>query len=281
MPSSVQTVVKLAMVMVLAMSLPSKAQADVIVIRLANGGVILSDEKDTSIMIDGLVTEPYSIYAGLPNEVSTQLLQAAGPFSGIDLAVSSHQHHQHDQPVAACAFLQKSPGTRFTSSAQVIDLLREKCRQFVTGSKSVQVVDPQYGQPITVQAGDATVTIFLLSHGGGRNSVVKNFGHLVEIGGMRVLHLGGADMDPTDFARAGVDKMNVDIALIPFLFFQPGPGPDIVGTYLNAPNQIADQIPPGEMAEVKSYMLAEYPDVLIMDNALQRVRFTVAAPPPQ
>jgi L-ascorbate metabolism protein UlaG (beta-lactamase superfamily) len=256
-------------------------QADVIVIQLANGGVILSDGKDTSIMIDGMVAESYSIYAGLPNEAATQLLKAAGPFSGIDLALSSHQHHHHNQPVAACSFLQKSPGTKFTSSAQVIDLLREKCRQFVTGSQNVQVIDPQYDQPVMLQAGDATVTIFLLSHGGGRNSVVKNFGHLVEIGGMRVLHLGGADMNPTDFARAGVDKMKVDVALIPFLFFQPGPGRDIVSTYLNVPNQIADQIPPGEMAEVKSYMLAEYPDVLILDDALEQVRFTAAAPPPQ
>lgn len=282
MQSSVQTVVKLAMVIMLAMGLSSKVLlADVIVIQLANGGVILSDGKDTSVMIDGMVAESYSIYAGLPNEVATQLFKAAGPFSGIDLALSSHQHHHHNQPVTACAFLQESPGTVFASSTQVIDLVREKCRQYATSSKNVQVVDPQYGQPITVQAGDATVTIFLLSHGGGRNSVVKNFGHLVEIGGMRVLHLGGADMNPMDFARAGVDKMSVDVALIPFLFFQPGPGPDIVSTYLNAPNQIADQIPPSEFAEVKSYMLVEYPDVLILDDALDQVRFTVAAPPPQ
>jgi hypothetical protein len=169
----------------------------------------------------------------------------------------------------------------FASSTQVVDLVREKCRQYVTSSKNVQVIDPQYDQPVTIQAGEATVTIFLLSHGGGRNATIKNFGHLVEIGGMRVLHLGGADMNPTEFALAGVDKMRVDVALIPFLFFQPGPGRDIVSTFLNAPNKIADQIPPGEMAEVKSYMLAEYPDVLILDDALEQVRFTAAALPLQ
>jgi L-ascorbate metabolism protein UlaG (beta-lactamase superfamily) len=255
--------------------------ADVVVTRLANGGVILSDGQSTSVMIDGMVTTPFSIYAGLPEADREQFFKAVGPFLGIDLALVSHQHHQHNQPDTACAFLRNSPDTVFASSSQVIDLVREKCREYVTTSKNVQIIDPQYDQPVTLHAGDATVTVFLLSHGHGRNSTIKNFGHLVEIGGMKVLHVGGADMDPADFARAGVDKMNIDVALVPFLFYQPGPGPAILDSYLNAPHQIAEQIPPDEMPEVKAYMQVEYPQVLILENALEQVRFTAPAPPAQ
>ncbi|MGH8034439.1 MAG: MBL fold metallo-hydrolase [Lysobacterales bacterium] len=275
MPFSVQTTVRLTCTTFLLMCLSTRALfADVIVTRLANGGVILSDGQSTSVMIDGMVTTPFSIYAGLPDDARDKFFKAIGPFLGIDLALVSHQHHQHNQPDTACAFLRHSPDTVFASSSQVIDLVREKCRDYVTTSKNVQIIDPQYDQPVTLHAGDATVTVFLLSHGHGRNSTIVNFGHLVEIGGMKVLHVGGADMDPTDFARAGVDKMNIDVALVPFLFYEPGPGPAVVATYLNSPHQIAEQIPPDEMADVKSYLQVEYPQVLILENALEQVRFT-------
>lgn len=280
MPFSVPTAVRRICSMLLLMCLTQAVMADVIVTRLANGGVILSDGKSTRVMIDGMVTTPFSIYAGLPEEDRDEFFKAIGPFLDIDLALVSHQHHQHNQPDTACAFLQHSPNTVFASSSQVIDLVREKCRQYVLTSKNVQIIDPQYDQPVILHAGDATVTVFLLSHGHGRNSTIKNFGHLVEIGGMKVLHVGGADMDPTDFARAGVDKMNVDIALVPFLFYQPGPGPDIVNAFLNAPHQIAEQIPPDEMAEVKAYMQVKYPQVQILENALEQALFTAPAPAP-
>ncbi len=230
-------------------------------------------------MIDGMVVEPYALYGGLSGELSDQFFQAAGPFAGIQLALVSHQHHEHNQPGPACKFLQVSTGTRFVSSAQVMGLMREKCRQFITTSPRVQVIDPQYGHPEVIQEGSIKVTVFLLSHGVGKYAGLQNFAHLVEIGGLRVLHLGDAAMDPEDFIRAGVDGMNVDVALIPFSFFQPGPGGDIVRRFLDVPHQIAMHIPPKEMAEVKSYLQLEFPRVLVLEKALDSAQFSAAGAP--
>lgn len=253
--------------------------ADVIVTQLANEGVILSDGGENQVMIDGMVTEPYSIYGGLPADVVALYSKASGPFAGIDLALVSHQHHDHNQPAASCQFMQKSAGTLLVSSQQVVDLMHEKCRAFAVAGPRIKIIDPQYGQPEVVQVGDVKVTVFRLSHGGGKYAVLQNFGFLVEIGGMKALHVGDADMDAADFIRAGIHSEDVDIAILPFWYFAPGPGGELVSTYIDAPHKMAVHIPPGEMQETKDYMLGAYPDVTILENPMDEMRFSPTVPP--
>ena len=256
----------------LLFSISSGVHAEVIVKQLANEGFILSDGQSSSVMIDGMVVEPYSVYGGLSAEWIDAFEKATGPFSGVDLVLVSHQHHDHNQPAYACSFMQNSRALLATSS-QVIDLMREKCRQFVLTSPRVQIIDPQYDQPETLEIGAARATAFLLSHGGGKYASLKNYGHLVELGGMRVLHIGDAAMEAPDFNRAAVNEMKVDVALIPFWYFQPGPGGGMVRRYLTAEHMVATHIPPSEMVEVKEYLRVEYPKVVILESPMDEVRF--------
>ncbi|NNK31556.1 MAG: hypothetical protein HKP02_00440 [Xanthomonadales bacterium] len=275
MPSPKIRIAEALLLLALAAPLP----ADVSVTQLANEGVLLSD-GETRVLIDAFVVESYSVYGGLPPDVLPQFEQRRGAFGDIDLALASHRHHDHNQPRFACDFLQGSTQTDFHSGSQVIGLMREKCRRFVTTSPRVNTIDPQYGNPVELTAGTARITVFPLSHGTRKYARIQNYGHLVEMGGLKVLHIGDAAMNPEDFARAGLDGVALDVALIPFWFFQPGPGADVIRDYLDARFKIAVHIPPSEMAEVKAYMQAEYPDVMILEKTLDRAVFSSAAPPP-
>lgn len=257
----------------LLVAVPASVHADVVITRLANEGVIIEDGVATRVMIDGLVVEPYSIYGGLPDGLQPQFEQATGPFSGIDLALASHRHHDHNQPAHACTFLQRSTATLFAGSIQVMDLMREKCRSFTQSSPRIRVIDAAYDRPETWHAEAATVTAFPLSHGSGRVATVQNFGFVVELGGMRVLHVGDAAMEPADFQRAGIEHLDIDVALIPFWFFQPGPGGAILEQFLEVPHRIAVHIPPAELDEVRTLLRAEYPEVVVLENVLDQVRF--------
>jgi len=247
--------------------------ADITLTQLANEGVIISD-GETRILIDGMVVEPYSVYGGLPPEVIPLFDQVSGPFSGIDLVLASHRHHDHNQPLFACQFLQNSSATRFVSSPQVIGLMREKCRTFMTTSPRVDEVNPQYGEPHVIRMEGAMVTVFPLSHGVRKYAKIQNYGHLIEMGGITLMHIGDAAMDPRDFARAGLDKVKIDVALIPFWYFQPGPGSEVMKRFFDAPDKVAVHIPPGEMEEVKGYMSEEFPQVIILQNTLDQARFS-------
>jgi len=275
---SARTGVKSCFAALFACMAAGALHADVTVTQLANEGVILSDQVSARVMIDGMVVEPYSVYGGLTDELAGQFFQAKGPFKDIQLALASHQHHDHNQPDAACRFLQASTATQFISSGQVMDLMREKCRQFVKTSPRIRIIDPREGRAALIEMSNVKVTAFSLSHGPGKYASLQNFAQLVEIGGMRVLHLGDAAMEPENFSRADVRSLKADVILIPFWFFQPGPGGNILRNYLNAPHLIAVHIPPGEMEEVKAYLQQEYPDVLVLENTLDQVTFSAAAP---
>jgi L-ascorbate metabolism protein UlaG (beta-lactamase superfamily) len=275
MRCNVQTAIKAVLshfCFVLAMFVNTTAHAEVVLQKLANDGVILGDGQSTRVMIDGMVAEPYSVYGGLPADQRADFNSANGLFARINLVLVSHQHHDHNQPEHACKFIQNSIGVLATSQ-QVVDLMRERCREFILTSPRVQVIDPQYNEPVNLQVGDAKVTIFLLSHGGGKYASIKNFGHLVELGGMRILHIGDAAMEAADFNTAAVADMKVDIALIPFWYFQPGPGGGMVRKFLTAKHMIATHIAPDEMEEIREFMRVEYPNVLILENPMDEVRF--------
>jgi L-ascorbate metabolism protein UlaG (beta-lactamase superfamily) len=262
----------------LLFALCGSLQAEVTITRLANAGVIISD-GEARVMIDGMVVEPYAVYGGLPESAVADYSSARGDFAGIDLALVSHRHHEHNQPAFACTFLQASRSTEFYASEQVIGLVREFCRDYVTTSRRVHVIDPQYGLPEVIERDGVRVTVFPLSHG-TKYARIDNYGHLVEIGGMKVLHVGDAAFDAADFERAGLDQVKLDIALIPVGYFQPGPGTEIIERFMNAPVKIAVHIPPGELEEIRGLVAEANPQVIILEEPLQQLRFSAAAPPP-
>jgi L-ascorbate metabolism protein UlaG (beta-lactamase superfamily) len=259
--------------------LSSLARADVVITQLANEGVLVTDGR-TRVLIDAMVVEPYSIYAGLPEEVVPMFDSLSGPFSRIDLVLASHRHHDHNQPRFACRFMQSSRDARLISSPQVLDLMREKCREFVTTSPRVREINPQRGQSVVIELKTATLRVFPLSHGTRKYARIQNFGHLLELGGVTVLHIGDAAMDEADFVRAGLDTVRIDVALIPFWYFQPGPGQDLVDRFMDAPLKIAVHIPPSEMGEVSRYLSENHPSVMILDQPLGEARFSASSRQP-
>jgi L-ascorbate metabolism protein UlaG (beta-lactamase superfamily) len=265
---------------IVLLCLSVSVRADITITQLANEGAIVSD-GETRVMIDGMVVEPYSIYGGLPAGAATLFDQVSGAFDGIDLALASHRHHDHNQPRFACQFMEKSEGTTFVSSSQVLGLMREKCRPLVTTSPRVSEIDPQYGEPHVFSQGSAKVTVFPLSHGTRKYSKIQNYGHLIEMGGVTVLHIGDTAMDPADFERAGLGQVRIDVAMIPYWYFQPGPGAGIISRYLDAPLKIAVHIPPGEMEEIQAYMSETYPLVKILVTPLNEARFSSSGPRPR
>jgi L-ascorbate metabolism protein UlaG (beta-lactamase superfamily) len=250
-------------------------QADVTITQLANEGVIL-DDGEARVMIDGMVVDRYSVYGGLPPAAAAQFERAEGAFSNIDLALVSHRHHDHNQPAHACRFLQASERTQLKTSPQVLGLMREKCREFITSSPRVEQIIADYGTHPSFRLGEAEISVFPLSHGTRKYARIQNYGHLVKIGGVNVLHIGDAAMVRADFETAGLADQRIDVALIPYWYFQPGPGAAVIREFLDAPHQIAVHIPPGEMEDVKRHLQESFPAVTVLGAPLESTRITAS-----
>jgi L-ascorbate metabolism protein UlaG (beta-lactamase superfamily) len=263
----------------LALALSAQAHGEVTVTTLANQGVVVSDGT-TRVMLDGLVVEPYALYGGLPEDGVRMFRNLEGPFADIDLVLVSHRHHEHNQPSFACEFMQDSADARLVTSAQVIGLMREKCRDFMTNSTRVRTIDPRPGRVVRLERGGARVTVFPLSHGKRKYARIQHFGHLVELGGVTLLHVGDAALDPTAFKGSVLQDAAIDVALIPYRFFEPGPGSAIVKAFMDAPLKIAVHIPPEERDEIAAWLAETDPDVRVPEGPFAVYRVTAPAEQP-
>lgn len=254
------------------------AAADVTVTTLANQGVVVSDGA-TRVMVDGLVVEPFSIYGGLPADAVGLFERREGPFADVDLVLVSHRHHEHNQPAHACRFMQNSRALLVTSG-QVIGLMREKCRTFMTTSDRVREIDPQPGSAVRLTIGDARISVFPLSHGTRKYARIQHFGHLIELGGVTVLHVGDAAVDESGFEAAGLQDRVIDVALVPFRYFEPGRGQAIVRRYMDARVKIAVHIPPDELEEVRAWLAETRPGVHVPQGPLEVFEVSAGSTPP-
>jgi L-ascorbate metabolism protein UlaG (beta-lactamase superfamily) len=263
----------------LALALCGPAHGDVTITSLASQGVMVSD-GETRVLLDGLVVEPYALYGGLSAEAARMFDALEGPFADIDLVLVSHRHHEHNQPAHACRFMRGSPGARLVTSEQVIGLMREKCRDLMTGSPRVRAIDPQPGTAVRLVQGGARVTVFPLSHGTRKFARITNFGHLVELGGVTLLHVGDAAPDPAAFEQAGLRDVAIDVAFVPYRYFEPGPGTAIVSRYMDAALKIAVHIPPGEFEEIAAWLREADPSVRIPAEPLTVYEYSAARAAP-
>ena len=245
---------------------------------LANEGVLISNGEN-KVIIDGFLTEiSYERYGALQGENAEQLMHAKGPFAGIDIGLASHVHLDHFQPLAALAFLNHSNGSLFASSPQVLNALHEIAEPPAESTTrlvtlSTQPLWPQSGDSVEIARSEIIVKAFQLSHGTGRFAEIQNLAHLINIGGFNILHIGDAAMNPDNFAEAGVDQLDIDIALIPHWYFLSPEGRSIVEDFLSSDHKIALHITPAEQQEVSEFLSTNFPDVRVFERSMQTLSF--------
>lgn len=234
---------------------PLAAQAELV--HLANEGFLLRSEG-RAVLIDAFLEEPYAGYASLEREALERLRAARPPFDRVDLALVSHVHRDHFQPELAAEFLAASPDTVLATTAQVLERLGGEGRVLAAGED---------GAPLRATLGGVEVECFRLSHGSGRHAGIENLGHLLEVGGVRFLHLGDAVPDPEAFARLELAG-RVDVALVPYWYLDGGAGQRLIDEHVAPRHVVAMHVPPPEMADLRR-KLADT-DVLVMDRGERR-----------
>lgn len=232
---------------------------------LANEGVLLSVGAK-QVLIDAFIPEPYSIYTALPPATAAQMLAGEAPFDDIELALASHRHRDHFEPEFARRYLEANKQTRFMSSPQVTAALADHER--------VETIWPDRDRTMRLSRNGIDVEFFRLSHGTGRFASIQNLGHLIEIDGYRIVHIGDAAMDAANFAPFALAHRDIDVALVPYWYFASDGGRRLVAEHLPARLTIAVHLPrPGEddaNLEAASAAGAEIPKAALQSWRLQR-----------
>jgi len=235
---------------------PLKA-GEVELVYLANEGFLVRS-RERAFVIDAFLKEPLGAYAALSPALHSKLAAGAAPFDAIDLALVSHSHADHFQAGSALAFMKSSPGTELATSPQVLAGLESRLGQ----DEAAQAVRarlhsrlPQTGQTVSFEHKGIEVSFLRLPHAGNRPTI-QNLGHLIQFEDLTILHVGDAEGSLAVFAPYGLADVHIDVALLPYWFWQSAAGQDLVATELAAETLIAIHIPPREVAAVAESLSA-------------------------
>lgn len=245
----------------LALAAGSPPAREVELTYLANEGFLIRS-GETKVLIDAFVTEPYSMYAAVPEATFAAMVDGEPPFDGVDLVLASHVHDDHFQARAADAYLGARDAVPFLSSPQVVGKVA------VRDEDRIVALLPPDEKTREAERGDVKVEFLRLPHAGGaRAREVQNLGHLIDVGGVRVLHVGDADLDSGPLAGYGLASRGIDVALIPYWWLGSAEMLAQVRERLGDARLVAMHVPPGEVKDVAARLAALDADILCFEES--------------
>lgn len=252
------------------------AAVELELVYLANEG-FLARVGDTKVLIDAFVTEPYAGYAAVPEELFADMVAGKPPFDGIDLALASHFHRDHFQPEAAALFLEAHEETGFLSAPQVVDdLLRELGES--AAAERFEALLPDAKRTLDKREQGVGVELLRLPHSGGmRTASVQNLGHVIDLGGAKLLHVGDADAVPEELGPYELGKRALEVALVPYWWLGDAESLARAKELTGAKHLVAIHVPPAELADVKQHLAALDPQVLLFEEPGERRGLSLAS----
>jgi L-ascorbate metabolism protein UlaG (beta-lactamase superfamily) len=250
-----------------AVAPPSGATLEVTYI--ANEGVLVA-AGETQVLIDGLHRAYEPEYPFLPDPHREQLETARPPFDGIDLILVSHRHLDHFHPESVARYLRHNPTAVLVSSEQIVEEIRTKTNDFATIAGRVTATTPPLRQRRAIRAGGVELEMLGVGHGTGRHKTIQNLGHIIKLGGRKLLHLGDADTDATIFGAFKLDEEGIDIAFLPMWFLTEDAGAAIVRDQINPKHIVAVHMPTERPEHFAAEIKKRFPDAVAFTVLLDK-----------
>jgi L-ascorbate metabolism protein UlaG (beta-lactamase superfamily) len=226
---------------------------------LGNMGVLL-EGGGRRLVIDGLHHGELAEYAAVPPEMLRSLEGAHAPFEALDVAFTTHRHRDHFNAQSVAARLAADSAVVYVAARETVESLFARS-SLAPGHSRVHGVVPPPGRGERVRAGGLSLEILDLPHNPTPTRRVANVGLLVEVGGLRVLHVGDADPVTASFISHGLAG-RVDVAIVPFWYLTGED--DAVRSAIGARDWIATHVPPADTGQVRGQVLARVPGAIVL-----------------
>ena len=238
---------------------------------LANEGVLLS-AGETRVVIDGLF-RPYETYAVMPTADRERIETSQPPFEGIDLVLVSHRHGDHFHAESVARHLRQNPQAALVTSGQVMAEVAAQAGADDAVRTRMRGVTPGAGERVALNVAGIDLQVLGLPHGTGRVASIQNLGHVVSLGGRKILHIGDADMNAETFRRLGLDRDGIDVALLPGWFLTEPEGQAIIRAHIKPRRLVAIHLLASGNDRVLASARAAFPDSDALTKLLEVRRY--------
>jgi L-ascorbate metabolism protein UlaG (beta-lactamase superfamily) len=239
---------------------------------IANEGVLIS-AGGKQVLIDGLHRQYGIHYAFLPPAQRDQIETAKAPFDKINLLLVSHQHLDHFHPESIGLHLQHNPNVRLISSQQVVDEVEKNFKAVEAIKARMTGATPPLRERVAMKVAGIDFEILNLGHGSERFRSIQNLGHLINLGGKKLLHIGDADATVATFEKFNLDEEGIDIAILPFWFLTEKDGQTVIREHIKPKHIIAVHISPIQVKNVTEQIKQAFPDAVAFTTMLEKRQY--------
>lgn len=248
---------------------PATAHQGVEVTFLANSGFQLRSGP-YSVLIDAFLRDPVAPYSALTPEIHKDLVAARTPFDGITAVLVSHVHGDHVQIRGLERYLLNNEDSLLMSSPPLVRALKEEARDYQAIQKRVNPIRVVTGTPTKLEQTEVSIEFLVLPHVGKLQGDSLNLAHLIEMGGVRLMHLGDADPAPVHFRSYDLPARQIDVAMVPYWFFGSPEGLQTLRDEVRPRIVIACHVPPADWEKVNSLLQSEFPGVILFQDSLEK-----------
>jgi L-ascorbate metabolism protein UlaG (beta-lactamase superfamily) len=250
----------------------TKEIADFSIRYIANEGILIR-AGDKQILIDGLHREYKAAYAFPPPDLQKLLESAAKPYDKINLLLVSHVHLDHFHPQSIALHLKNNPRAALVSSDQIVEEIAKNFAEYEKIKAQIEPIRHEWKKAVDFNQDGIKIKFLGLRHANAQHASIQNLGHLIEIGGKKLLHIGDADMTAENFSTFNLSKENIDVAFIPYWFLLSENGRDLVKEQFNPKQIIAVHISPNEAEKISEQLKKDHPGVISFTKILEEKSF--------
>jgi len=218
---------------------------------VGNAGFLVSG-RSHAVLIDALV-EPAETSIDHFHTFPPALLLASlirGPVT--DLALVTHAHRDHVDGGVSAGFLRHNREAVLIGPESVVETVASIGGHRVA-SQSRAVGSWPGGPPVRLPWAGGTVTAIPSFHSGYPGYLMENVLYVVEIDGVRILHVGDAVPSATTFAGIDPELLAVDVAFLPSWFVTDREGRDVVTRLLHPRCVVLMHVPAGRVDEAAGW----------------------------
>ena len=248
---------------------PPSPASSVEITYIANEGVLIS-AAGKQVLIDGLHREYQPAYAFLPPVEREKIETAKPPFDKIDLILVSHMHLDHFHPESIGRHLHHNPKALLVSSQQVVDEVEKNFKDYQSIRSRMTAATPPWKQKVAMKVAGIDFEILRLRHGTGRHASIQNLGHIIHLGGKKLLHIGDADTSLENFETFNLDEEGIDIAFLPFWFLTGAEGQTIVREHIKPRQIIAVHITPADSVSTTAQIKQAFPNAIAFTTMFEK-----------
>ncbi|MDH3528286.1 MAG: MBL fold metallo-hydrolase [Acidobacteriota bacterium] len=254
---------------------PGTVQDGLTIKYIANEGISI-DSGSNHILLDAIHRRYKPEYAFTPEDILSKIESSRYPYNRFNLILVSHNHGDHFNAESIAMHLMNNSSATLVSSDQVIDEVL-KARDELAGSTGRKASSPSQFIRIkhewkksAVYEGEGLKVRFLgLLHANSKLPAyrdIQNFGHLIEIDGKKLLHIGDADIFTENFGSFGLENEVIDVAFVPYWFLLSKDGRAILNKELKAKTVVAIHVPPTGQSKTIRDILDSFPSAVVFSE---------------